>query len=92
VDRVAGPLVVQVALEHGCQPALTAKSWFQGGQGSVLPDGAGLAGGRPGADDGQQAVDLLGRHPRLLQRLAGGWQQPLHQLGRGDRPHAAARP
>src|SRR5512132_4206247 len=62
-------------LEHGRQPAFAAQPRFQGGQGAALPDGAGLATGRPGLDYGQQPVDLLGRDPGVLQPLAGDRQE-----------------
>ena len=92
MDRVAGPLVLQVAFQHGGQPLLAAQLWFQGGEGPALPDGAGLAGGGAGFDHGQEPVGLLGQHPGVLQPLVGDRQQPLDQLVRRDRHHPAAGP
>jgi hypothetical protein len=91
VDRVAGPLVLQVPLQHRRQRLLATQLRFKGGQGPALPDGAGLAGGRPRLDHGQQPASLLGLDPGLLQPVAGDRQQPPDQLGRQDRPHPAAR-
>ena len=88
MDGLVGLLVLQVTLQHGRQPALAAVLRLQRGQGPALPGGTGLAGGRPGLDDGQQLVDLPGRDPGILQPMAGGGQVP---VGRSLAKRAAAR-
>jgi acyl-CoA synthetase (NDP forming) len=90
VDRVAGPLQVQVALQHRGQGLLAPQRGLEGGQGPALPDGAGLAGGRPGLDHREQPAGLLGEHAGVLQALAGGGQQPQDQLSGGEGARLAA--
>jgi hypothetical protein len=78
-------------LEHGRQRPVAAQPRLQGGQGIPLPDGAGLAAGRPRLDHGQQLLRLLGHHPGLHQAPAGGREELADQLGRRERARPAAR-
>jgi hypothetical protein len=95
VHRLAGDLVLEVALQHGRQRAVAPEPRLQGGQGPALPGGARLRGGRPGLDHPQQPVDLVAGDAGLLQALPGGGQQPPDQLGDGQRadpPAGVERP
>ena len=63
MDRVAGPLVLQVPLQHRRQPLLATQLGFKGGQGPALPHGAGLAGGRPRLDTASSPPASSGSTP-----------------------------